>query len=148
MTYYLSGLPDPELDRQFYRGVPLKRFLAWVIDAIIIFTISFAILVLTLGLAAFFWFFVTLMVSFTYRSILVSRNSATLGMMALGIELRNSSGEKLQGAQAVWHVLLYLALVTFFIFGVISVVMMFANSRGQGLHDVFLGTTAINSPAD
>ena len=27
-----AGLPDPERDRQFYDGVPLRRLVAWFID--------------------------------------------------------------------------------------------------------------------
>lgn len=148
MTDYLSGLPDPDLDRQFYSGVRLKRFFAWVIDALIILAISFAIVVLTLGIAAFFWFFVTLMVSFLYRTTLLRRSSATLGMQALGIELRNAQGDKLDGAQSAWHVVMYLAMLAFFMFGLISVVMIIMTKRAQGLHDVFLGTAVINSPDD
>lgn len=148
MTYDLSGLPDPDLDRQFYSGVRLKRFLAWVIDAIIILVISVAIVLLTFGIAAFFWFFVTLTVSFLYRSISLHRGSATLGMRALGIELRNAQGDKLDGAQAVWHVVMYLGMLAFFLIGLVSVVMIAMTKRGQGLHDVFLGTAVINSPDD
>ena len=148
MTYDLSGLPDPRLDTQFYRGVALKRLLAWAIDAFIILSISFGVVMLTFGIAAFFWFFVTLLISFSYRSIMISRSSATLGMRALGIELRNSNGDKLDGSQAIWHVVLYLFMLSFFVFGLISMVMMVMTARGQGLHDVFLGTTAINVPDD
>ena len=38
----LSALPDPELDAQFYAGVPFKRLLAWVFDVIAIILLSSA----------------------------------------------------------------------------------------------------------
>ena len=31
----MSGLPDPELDRQFYAGVPARRLVAWLIDLVL-----------------------------------------------------------------------------------------------------------------
>ena len=48
--------------------------------------------------------------------------------------------------EAAWHTGLYTALSLLFFTLVISMVMMLVNARGQGLHDYFLGTTAINRP--
>ena len=39
-TAPMSGLPDPERDRQFYEGVPLRRFVAWCVDLVIILLIG------------------------------------------------------------------------------------------------------------
>jgi len=39
MTYNHSmtqGLPDPTTDAEFYEGVPARRLIAWIIDAVII----------------------------------------------------------------------------------------------------------------
>jgi uncharacterized RDD family membrane protein YckC len=102
----------------------------------------------TLGTFAFFMFFGLLIVSFGYRAFMVDRYSATLGMMAVGIELRNGRGDRLDRTQAIWHVTLFLGLMVFFFINVISMIVMLVNERGQGLHDMVLGTTAINRPAD
>ena len=49
-TAPMSGLPDPERDRQFYEGVPLRRFVAWCIDLVIILLIGVP---LSLGIAVY-----------------------------------------------------------------------------------------------
>ena len=36
MTDTRWGLPDPELSPDLYADVPLKRFLAWVVDFVVI----------------------------------------------------------------------------------------------------------------
>jgi uncharacterized RDD family membrane protein YckC len=144
----LSGLPNPVLDAQFYAGVPFKRLIAWIIDAVIVGALWVVLVIGTLGTFAFFMFFGLLIVSFGYRAFMVDRYSATLGMMAVGIELRNGRGDRLDRTQAIWHVTLFLGLMVFFFINVISMIVMLVNERGQGLHDMVLGTTAINRPAD
>ena len=148
MEHDLSGLPDPVLDAQFYAGVPFKRLIAWIIDAVIVGALWMAVVIGTLGTFAFFMFFGLLIVNFVYRAFMVDRYSATLGMMAVGIELRNGRGDRLDRTQAIWHVTLFLGLMVFFFINVISMIVMLVNERGQGLHDMVLGTTAINRPAD
>ncbi len=148
MEHDLSGLPDPVLDAQFYAGVPFKRLIAWIIDAVIVGALWMAVVIGTLGTFAFFMFFGLLIVNFVYRAFMVDRYSATLGMMAVGIELRNSRGDRLDRTQAIWHVTLFLGLMVFFFINVISMIVMLVNERGQGLHDMALGTTAINRPAE
>ncbi len=148
MEHDLSGLPDPVLDAQFYAGVPFKRLIAWIIDAVIVGALWMAVVIGTLGTFAFFMFFGLLIVNFVYRAFMVDRYSATLGMMAVGIELRNSRGDRLDRTQAIWHVTLFLGLMIFFFINVISMIVMLVNERGQGLHDMVLGTTAINRPAE
>lgn len=148
MEHDLSGLPDPVLDAQFYAGVPFKRLIAWIIDAVIVGALWMAVVIGTLGTFAFFMFFGLLIVNFVYRAFMVDRYSATLGMMAVGIELRNSRGDRLDRTQAIWHVTLFLGLMIFFFINVISMIVMLVNERGQGLHDMALGTTAINRPAE
>jgi len=142
----LSGLPDPDTDSQFYDGVPFKRLLAWFIDIIIILLISMALVVGTFGLGAFMYPLLLLISNFGYRIFTLTRNSATLGMIIAGIEIRNGRGEKLTLSEAAWHTSIYL-IVFVFMFGIIiSMIMMLVNKRGQGIHDYFVGTTAINRP--
>ena len=148
MNHDLSGLPDPELDTQFYSGVVIKRFIAWIIDFVIITAIWTATIVFSLGFAAFFAFFIYVVINFAYRAIMLDKYSATLGMKLVGIEIRNANGYKLDRSQACWHVGMYMFMVMFFIINVISMAMMLFSPRGQGLHDYFLGTAAINKPLD
>ena len=36
----MPGLPDPDLDAQFYEGVPLRRFAAWLVDLAIVLVVG------------------------------------------------------------------------------------------------------------
>lgn len=147
MTYQLSGLPDPVLDAQFYDGVLVKRLIAWIVDAVIVGAIWLVLVIGTLGTFALFLFFGLLAVNFAYRAFMLDRYSATAGMLLTGIELRNGRGDRLDRSQAIWHVCLFLGLMIFFFINIISMIVMVFDPRGQGLHDMVLGTTAINRPA-
>jgi uncharacterized RDD family membrane protein YckC len=142
----LSGLPDPEMDRQFYDGVPFKRLLAWFIDFAIIMLLSAALVLLSFGIGAFFFPFLMFAVNIGYRIFTLSRNSATLGMVVTGIEIRNGSGNKLNLTESAWHTGIYTAVALSFFALIFSIIMMLVNARGQGIQDYFLGTTAINRP--
>ena len=144
---YAGGLPDPQTDPQFYAGVPARRALAWVIDFAIITTFWVIFSVLTLGLAVLllpFW----PVVSFIYRTLTISGRSATWGMRLMGIELRDGFGQKFGFGQALVHTGLYTASLMFVVTQILSIVLMGGTARGQGLHDIPLGSTAINTPAD
>ncbi|MFK5996817.1 MAG: RDD family protein [Rhodobacterales bacterium] len=143
-TYDLSGLPDPVLDRQFYAGVAFKRLLAWIIDSVIILLLTMGMVIVSLGAAAFIFPLALLAVNLGYRILTLSRYSATIGMMITGVEIRNSLGDKLNPTEAMWHTGLFTVITISFFALFISVFMMLTNARGQGLHDYFLGTTAIN----
>ncbi len=67
-------------------------------------------------------------------------------MIVAGIEIRNGRGEKLTLSEAAWHTSIYTVVVVFMFGLIISMVMMLVNKRGQGIHDYFVGTTAINRP--
>lgn len=142
-----SGLPDPQHDAQFYAGVPGKRLFAWVIDAGLITFLWFLSGVLTLGLG---WLLLPLwpVVSFIYRVMTISGRSSTWGMRMMGIELRDGFGQRFGFGQALVHTALYTASLMFVVTQVISVILMGGTAKGQGLHDIPLGSTAINSPAN
>lgn len=147
MTYAMPrGLPDPDYDHAFYDGVPAKRFFAWVLDVVMIAVIAFVIGLLTLTALLWIWPILYLTISFLYRSLTISSGSATLGMRLMNIELRNGSGSRLTGGEAAIHTILYLCLSASMILQVISIGMMVISGRHQGLHDMVLGTAAINSP--
>ncbi len=142
----LSQLPDPIVDAQFYEAVPFKRLLAWVIDTILVTLVAAATVLATLGLGAFVFPVILFAINIAYRIFTISRSSATLGMQMTGIEIRNKQGNKLSLEEAAWHTGTYTVVALIFITLAISMIMMLVNKRGQGLHDYFLGTTAINRP--
>ena len=144
---YAAGLPDPATDPQFYDGVPAKRLFAWFLD--FVFVTLFWVLsgLLTFGLA---WLALPLwpVVAFIYRTLTITGRSATWGMRLMGIELRDGFGQRFGLGQALVHTTLYTVSLMFVVTHVIGVILMGGTARGQGLHDIPLGSTAINSPAN
>lgn len=143
-----SQLPDPKLDVQFYQGVPFKRLLAWGIDVVLVFAICIGLVIVSVGLGAFVFPLLAFAANLGYRIWCLSKWSATLGMRLVGIEIRNMQGNRLDTTEATFHTGLHV-FITLTGLGVpASALAMMINDRGQGLHDMVLGTTAINRPAD
>lgn len=142
-----GGLPDPEADRQFYAGVPAKRFVAWVIDVVIVWGLVFGAVLLTLGLGVFILGLLLAVVDFTYRVLTLTDRSATFGMRLMGIELRSFDGERFSIGHAIIHTLLFYAMLIFVVVQLASVLLMAGSRYGRGLHDILVGTTMINRPA-
>lgn len=147
MTYTTDpahGLPDPERHAELYADIPLKRALAWVVDAFLVLLLTLLALPFTAFTGIFFFPVLWVIVSFAYRVLTINGRSATLGMRLMSIELRNWRGERFAFGDAVLHTLLYTVFFSFFIPQVISAVLMLTSARAQGLHDLILGSAAIN----
>ena len=142
-----SGLPDPVWQAEFYRDVPVKRAVAWVIDSLLIALIVVLVVIFTVGIGLFFIGFFYLVIGFAYRAISLASASATPGMRISAIEIRNHRGEKLDAATAFLHTLGYILSVSFVLPQLISIFLMATTPRGQGLSDMLLGTAAINRAA-
>ncbi|WP_040610516.1 RDD family protein [Oceaniovalibus guishaninsula] len=142
------GLPDPTLHAAFYDSVPTKRLLAWVLDFTLIALLSLVLMPLTLFTAIFYFPVFFLVIGIAYRWVTLARGSATWGMRALSIELRDLRGQRLDPITAFLHTALYTAAMAFFPAQLISVALMLITPRGQGLVDLALGTAMINRAAD
>ena len=140
-------LADPITQPQFYRDVATKRLLAWVIDTVVVALISLIIVPFTAFVALFFIFGLMAVVGFTYRVITLATGSATLGMRMMAIEIRDSSGARLDLGQAFLHTLGYTVSWAIAPLQLISVVLMATSNRGQGLTDHFMGSAAMNRKA-
>ena len=147
MSIEPSGLPDPITDPQFYRDVPGKRLIAWLIDTLLIGLASLLLVAATLFLTAFIFPLVFAVIHFVYRSYFLATHSATPGMRVMAIEIRNHSGDRLTAGEAILHTLAYSVVVAFIIPQLVGIFMMLTGPRGQGLHDLLVGTAAINRPA-
>lgn len=139
------GLPDPDYDHAFYDGVPAKRLFAWAVDVLLITCLSVIVALLSFGLLFWLWALLYLTISFLYRSATISGRSATLGMRLMNIELRNGMGHRFNGGEALVHTGLYLFLSASMILQLVSIGLMAMSQRHQGLHDMILGSAAINS---
>ena len=140
----LWGLPDPDTHAGFYAGTAGKRLVAWVVDTFLIVLISLVAIPLTAFVGLFFFALLFLGASFIYRTASIATWSATPGMILMGLELRNARGERFDVWTAAAHTAIYLFLMSVFVLQAVSILMMLLNSRGQGLHDMLLGTAAIN----
>lgn len=144
MTY---ALPDPDRHADFYRGVTVKRGLAWVIDAIATTAITALIVPFTAFTALFFLPLLFLVVNFVYRAAFLANTSATPGMWLTGIEFRRLDGGRMDAGTAIAHTMGTMVTWGFLLPQAISVLMMLLGPRGQGLSDLVLGTAAIKRPA-
>ena len=141
-----NALPDPDHDHLFYDGVPAKRLIAWIVDVIIVTAITFTLGLLTLSLLWWVWPLVYIAVDLIYRSATIATGSATYGMRLMAIELRGPTAARLSRGEAVLHTLLFMVAMGFMVLQVISILMMSIGVRHQGLHDLLLGTVAMNRP--
>lgn len=147
------GIPDPVRDSQFYAGVPLRRLAAFVIDSVVIFLlwvvgvfVGFLFTVLTAGAGGVVAMLLFLGTGFAYRWMMLSYRSATLGMMASGIEVRRATGEKMDNQTALLHTLAYFVTFWFAPLMLIGWVLMFTEPHRRAMHDIPLGTVVINRP--
>lgn len=139
--------PDPVAQPEFYDGVALKRGIAWAIDVTIVALLVVPAVVLTAFIGLFFLPFLYAAISFVYRVLTIAGGSATWGMRLMAIELRDAAGRRLDFGQALLHTLGYTVSWAFVPLQVISVILMLATERGQGLSDHVMGTTALNRRA-
>jgi len=142
-----TTLPDPDRQAEFYADVPIKRALAWVVDAILIAIVTMVVVPFTLFLSLFFLPALYLTISFLYRTISLARHSATPGMRLMAIEFRDRTGAKFDLGTAFLHTLGYTLTISTLLPQLLSMGLMLTTARGQGLSDLVLGTVAINKPA-
>lgn len=142
----LHGLPDPRREPRFYRGVATKRALAWVIDGGITLALCLLILPFTAFVGLFFWSALWMTVGFLYRWGTLASGSATWGMRAMALTLRERDGARLSGGTALAHTVGYSLSLAMIPLQLISVALMAGLGRGQGLTDMVLGTAMLNRP--
>ena len=140
-------LPDPDYQAEFYADVPVKRALAWGVDAILIALITAVVVPFTLFLGLFFLPVLYMSISFLYRTVGLARHSATPGMRLMAIEFRDRTGARFDLGTAFLHTLGYTLTIGTLLPQLLSIGLMLTTARGQGLTDMVLGTVAINKPA-
>ena len=142
-----ATLPDPDHQAEFYADVPTKRALAWCVDAILIAVVTVIVVPFTFFLGMFFLPVLYMSISFLYRTIGLTRHSATPGMRLMAIEFRDRAGAKFDLGTAFLHTLGYTLTIGTLLPQLLSIGLMLTTARGQGLTDMALGTVAINKPA-
>lgn len=86
-------IPDPAAQPEFCADVPGKRFMAWVLDTIIIVSMTLVACLLTLGIGFFVFLGVMTLVGLAYRIVTIANGSATWGMRIAAVEMRDSQGQ-------------------------------------------------------
>ena len=147
---------DPVANPELFEGVLLRRVAAFIIDLIVIAIplvlatiVIFVFGLLTLGLGwALFWLLSpgsVIWALFYYGLTLGSPASATLGMRAMGIEMRTWYGGPLYFVLGAVHAVVFWVSVSV-LTPFILIVGPF-NGRKRLLHDMLVGTVLINNPA-
>lgn len=146
-----GALPHPTLDPQFYRGVPARRLFAFAVDMAASLALGVAAAavfgIATLGIGFLAFAPAIAFAAFLYRWLSIARWSATPGMLAAGIELRRYDGARFTSADALLHTGLFSVMTLAVLPQMASVAVMATSPIGRGLHDMVLGSTAINRPA-
>lgn len=151
-----TGSGSEFFDEQTYRlvrNVRTRRILAFIIDAIAlsILTVAAGFMIgvlgfLTLGLGwllypVLFPCLALFYVAFTLGGV----NSATPGMKAMGIEMRQMDGARPSPAVAAVHAILFYFGVGTFLILAASWVVSLLNSRKRMLHDIILGVVVVDA---
>ena len=142
-----TGVPDPELQPEFYADIPVKRLIAWVIDTIIIAILAVLLIPFTAFVGLFVFPLLMLAAGFVYRWFTLSRGSATWGMRMVAIEIRTGDGHLLDSQTAAAHTLIYTVAVTSLFLQLVSIGLILGSARRQSLGDHVLGTVALNRAA-
>ena len=150
---YADPLPDPQTQPDFYDSVPAKRAIAWIVDLAMtvvlaaILSVPFALFGIVLILPLLFLPLIWACTGFVYRWLTLAQGSATWGMRLMSIELRDSSGHRIDGTTALLHTAGTYVSFAIFPLQLVSVASMVLSERGQGLTDMVLGTTMLNRSA-
>ena len=148
----MPGLPDPDVDAQFYEGVPMRRFAAWVVDAALVLLmgvpLAVAFGVLTIGFGFALFPVIVGGVGLLYRVLTVASGSATWGMRFTGLEFRRHDGTRFDLLFSVLHAAITAVCFGVFVLQIVSCGTIVWTRYHQSLADIILGTTAINRPAE
>ncbi|HEY2226257.1 MAG TPA: RDD family protein [Xanthobacteraceae bacterium] len=147
---------DPSANPELFQGVWARRFIAFVIDIIIIMLpVAFAaVFIFFLGLVTFFlgwalfWLLYpgTIIWALVYcGSTLGSPASATLGMRLMDLEMRTWYGAPAYFVLGAVHAIVF--WVTISVLTPLVLVVGLFNERQRLLHDILIGTVVINNPA-
>lgn len=149
--YTRQDVFDPMVNPELFAGVRSRRIFAFCIDVIVIALLTFGAGVLvfflgvfTLGLGFLLYGILPAAVALLYVAFtLGGPQASTLGMRAMGLEMRLWYGAKPYPLLAAVHVMLFwfsISLLT----PLVLLVSLFSD-RKRLLHDLILGVVVINS---
>jgi uncharacterized RDD family membrane protein YckC len=145
---------DPDLEPELFRGVLLRRMIAFIIDLIVLsIPVVLAVLfiavfgLLTLGLGwALFWLVSPASIIWAivyYGASIGGPHSATVGMRVMDLELRTWHGAPGYFVLGAAHAVLFYVSISV-LTPLILLIGLF-NGRRRLAHDIVLGTVVINN---
>ncbi|WP_291865352.1 RDD family protein [Bradyrhizobium sp.] len=145
---------DPLLQPELFRGVLMRRAVAFLIDLVVlcvpvilgyVFIAVFGLITLGLGWMLFWlaWPATLVWAIVYYGATLGGPHSATVGMRVMDLELRTWYGAPSYFVLGAMHAVLFWVSISF-LTPLILLVGLF-NGRRRLLHDIVLGTVVINS---
>lgn len=141
------SLPDPALQPEFYADVPFKRAGAWAIDLLVTVALTLVGLVLTLFVSAFFLPVLFAVISVAYRTVMLARYGATVGMMVMALKWRHLNGRTPDMSAALFYSASHAVMWTVFPLQIVSIALILLSPYRQGLHDHLLSTTMLHKIA-
>ena len=147
---------DPNTNPELFEGVLARRFLAFIIDAVIIAVpvLLATIFIVILGLVTFglgwllFWLWSPAAIIWAicyYGFTFGSPASATIGMRVMDLEMRSWYGAPAYFVLGAAHAVVFWISVSF-LTPLILLVALF-NDRRRLLHDMVVGTIVVNNAA-
>jgi uncharacterized RDD family membrane protein YckC len=147
---------DPVANPELFEGVLARRVMAFVIDVIIIavplviawiFIFIFGLLTLGLGWGLFWMFSPASIIwaLFYYGLTLGGSASATIGMRAMGVEMRTWYGAPAYFVLGTVHAIVF--WITLSVLTPLILLVGLFNGRRRLLHDMLVGVVLINNPA-
>jgi uncharacterized RDD family membrane protein YckC len=145
---------DPATNPDLFEGVPARRFVAFIIDLVIISIpivflaiFIFMIGVATLGLGFFLYglmpVITTVWALVYYGATFGSPRSATIGMRVMDLEMRTWYGAPAYFILGAVHAVVFWVSIS--VFTPLIVLVCFFNDRRRLLHDMIVGTVVINN---
>lgn len=152
-TYERQDAFDPFQHPNLFSSVRSNRIFAFFIDLVVVALLTFAAGVLvfvlgvfTLGLGFLLYAILPTAVALIYVAMTLGGPTAsTLGMRAMGLEMRLWYGAKPYPLLAVVHVILFWSSISL-LTPLVLFVSLFSDQK-RLLHDIVLGTVVINSAA-
>jgi uncharacterized RDD family membrane protein YckC len=146
---------DPAANPELFEGVLTRRFLAFIIDVVIIavpvvlatiFIFIFGLVTFGLGWALF-WLLspgAVIWAILYYGLTFGSPASATIGMRVMDIEMRTWYGAPAYFVLGAAHAIVF--WITVSVFTPLILLVGLFNERRRLLHDMLVGTVVINNP--
>ena len=142
---------NPQTQGEYFEGVLSRRVMAFLIDVVIIFSLTIVAYVVllvagifTLGLA---WLLLGLAfpaIALAYSAVTLSApQSATIGMRATDLQMRTWYGARMYALLGAFHAVLFYVSVTILTPFVLLIAPF--NARKRCLHDFLAGVVVINS---